>query len=151
MGRIEKLQSTYYTIQSTKDPEGVGPLATLTAEFSSYMKQNVELEAKLESLGFKPESLSFSTQEVQHSLTELSSKVQTSGHEMSSRLEKIRVGCADMKRQLNGVYSKSLDSLKGTVGDGSPSLQPTVPLIVQDLQQQVRTLREDGENLWNRI
>ena len=55
------------------------------------------------------------------------------------------------KRKLDGVDSKSLDSLKGTVGVGSPSLQPTVPLVVQDLQQQVRTLREEGENLGNRI
>ena len=91
MEQMEKLQSTSCTIQSTKDPEGVGPLATLTAEFSSYMKKNVELDARLE-------SLSISTQEVQHSLTELSSKVQTSGHEMSSRLEKIHVGCVDMKK-----------------------------------------------------
>ena len=149
--RIENLQSTFCTIQSKKDREGVGPLATLIAEFSSYIKQNVELEARLESLRFKHESLSISTQEVQHSLTVLSRKVQISGHEISSRLEKIRVGCVDMKTKSDGVDFKSPDSLKGTVGVGSPSLQPTVPLVVQDLRQQVGTLCEEGENLVNRI
>ena len=99
MERMEQVQSTFCTIQSTKDLEEVGHLATFTAELSSYMKQNVELEPVLESLGFKHESFSISTQEVQSSLTELSSKVQNSGHEMSSHLEKIDAGCVDMKRK----------------------------------------------------
>ena len=151
MEQMEKLQSTCCTIQSTNVPEGVGPFATLTAKFSSYMKKIVEPEARLESFRFKHESLSISTQEVQHSFTELSSKVQTSGHEMSSRSEKICVACVDMRRKLDGVDSKSFDTLKGTVGVRSPSLQPTMPLVAQDLQQQVRRLREEGENLGSRI
>ena len=42
------LQSTYCTIQSNKDPEGAGQLATLTAKFSTYMKPNVDRETKIE-------------------------------------------------------------------------------------------------------
>ena len=122
MEQMEKLQSTYGTIQSTKDPERVGPLATLTAQFSSYIKQNAEPEARLERLRFKHESLSISTQEVQHSLTELSSKVQTSGHEMSSPLEKIRVRYVNMNKKSDGVDSKSHDSVNGTVGVGAQLL-----------------------------
>ena len=113
MERIEKLQSTYCNIQSNKDPEGVGPLATLTAEFSAYMKKNVELEAKIESLRFKHDALSKSTQDVQQSLNALSTTVQTSGHAMSLRVEKIRVGCVEMKKKLDGVDFKLGNSTKG--------------------------------------
>ena len=63
MERIEKLQSTPCSIQSTKDPEGVGPLATLTTEFSTYIKQNVELESKIEHLRFNHYALNKSTQD----------------------------------------------------------------------------------------
>ena len=151
MEQIEKLQSTYCNIQSNKDPEGVGPLATLTAEFSAYMKKNVELEAKIESLRFKHDALSNSTQDVQQSLNALSTTVQTSGHAMSLRVEKIRVGYVEMKKKLDGVDFKLGNSTKGINENTSPFVEPAVPLVVQDLQLQVRTIREEGEELGKRI
>ena len=128
MERIENLQSTYCTIQSNKDPEGVGPLATLTAEFSAYMKKNVEHEATIESLRFKHDALSKSTQQVQQSLNGLSTTAQNSGDAMSLRVEKIRVRCVQMKKNLDGVDFKLGNNTRGTKEDTSPYVEPAVPL-----------------------
>ena len=106
--QIEKLQSTFCTIQSNKDLQGVDPLATLTAEGSAYMNKNVELECKNELLRFNYDPSSKSTQDVQKSFNELSTTIQTSGHAMSLRVEKIRVGCVEKKRRNLIVLISSL-------------------------------------------
>ena len=106
MERIENLQSTYCTMESNKYPEGVDPLVTLTAEFSTYMNTNVDLEAKIQNLRFKQDASSQSTPEVEQSLNESSTTVQKSGHLMSLRVEKIRVGCVEMKTKLDRVDLK---------------------------------------------
>ena len=151
MERIEKLQSAYCTIQSNKDPAGVGPLATLTAEFSTYMKENVELEATIERLRFKHDALSKSTQDVQRFLNGLSTTVQNSGHAMSLGVEKIRVGSVEMKEKIHGVDFKLCNTTRGTEEDTSPYVEPAVPLVVQDLQLQVRNIREECEELGKQI
>ena len=145
MELIEKLQSTYCIIQYNKDPESVGPLATLTAQVSTYMKQNVELEATIERFRFKHDALRESTQEVQQSLNKLSTTVQNSGHAMSLPVEKIGVGCVELKRKLHGVDFGFGSTTRGTKGDMSPHVEFAVPLVVQDLQLQVRSIGEEGE------
>ena len=66
---------------------------------------------------------------------------------MSLRVEKIRVGCVEMKLELDSVDFKLGNTTRGTKEDTSPSVEHTVPLPVQDLQLQVGNIREEGEEL----
>ena len=52
---------------------------------------------------------------------------------------------------MDGVDFKLGNATKGTNENMSPSVEPAVPLVVQDLQLQVRTICEEGEELGKRI
>ena len=70
---------------------------------------------------------------------------------MSLRVDNTRGGCVEMKNKMDGEDFRLGNNARDTTKDTSPYVGPVVPLVLQDLQSQVRKVLDEGEESGKRI